>query len=416
MKCLARATVGGLCLISVALLSKCGGGSSQPSSSPLTISPASLPNGTLDAPYSETIQTGSGVAPFSWSVIGALPHNLALSNSATDTVMISGTPDTAAQGLTFSIKVADSGGRSATQSYTVSILAEPDTLTLSPPNLSFVPQLIGVLSSAQPETVTNTGTSAVVIDSVALTGTNAADFSQNNTCVASLAAGANCVINVTFTPSQMGPRVASITITDNTAGSPHSVSLSGMGLTSGLNATWSATSLTFGDQVVGTTSSAQSVTLSNYGTMPLNITNITASANFGETNTCGSSLASDASCTVGVTFTPNATGPFSGTLSAIDNAQGSPQTASLSGTGATNNYTLTGRCVIQAGFRSCYIDSDSAQCPPGQPVKSLGSTECFGPVSVDTGQSCSIRGLRGFCAATRSSGAGSGAPAIETLR
>jgi hypothetical protein len=49
----------------------------------------------------------------------------------------------------------------------------------------------------------------------------------------------------------------------------HSLSLSGIGLTSGSNAALSATSLTFGNQVVGTTSPAQSLTLSNYGTTTL---------------------------------------------------------------------------------------------------------------------------------------------------
>lgn len=417
MKRSARVMVVGLSLISVAMLSKCGGGSSAPQSfPPLAISTPSLPNGTLDAPYSQTIQAGGGVAPFSWSVIGALPHNLALSSSATDTVMISGTPDTAAQGLTFSIKITDSAGQSATQSYTVSILAEPDTLTLSSPILSFAPQLVETLSASQAETVSNTGTSAVVISSVALTGSNAADFSQNDTCVASLAAGANCVINVTFTPGRLGPRIASITITDNTAGSPHSVALSGVGLTAGPNATWSATSLTFSNENPNTTSPPQSVTLSNYGTMPLNITDITTTANFGETNTCASSLASGASCAVSVTFTPNATGTFSGTLSVTDNAPGIPQTVSLTGTGVASNYKLTGSCVAPAGGRSCYSASDSAQCPPGQPVKRLGFDECFEPVFVDTGRSCSIHGLHGLCVATRSAGAGSGAAASEPLR
>jgi hypothetical protein len=409
MKCLARAMVAGVCLISAAVLSKCGGGSSQQTSSPpLTITPASLPNGTLDTPYNQKVQASGGVAPFNWSVIGSLPPNLALDGSTTNTLTILGTPDAAAQAVTFTIKATDAGNQSGTQSYTVSILAEPDTLTLSPQSLNFVPELIGVPSSTQAETVSNTGASAVVISSVALTGANAGDFSQNNTCGSSLAAGANCVINVTFTPSQMGSRIASITMTDNTAGSPHSVSLNGVGLTSGPNATLSATSLTFSNQVVNTTSPAQSITLSNYGTMPLNITNITTSANFGETDTCSSSLASGASCAVSVTFTPNAAGTFSGTLSVLDNAPGSPQTVSLSGTGVTTNSTLTGECVIPAGGRSCYFDSDHAQCPPGQPVKRPGSTQCFSEVTVDTGQSCSNHGLRGLCAATSSSGAVSG--------
>ena len=349
MNWLARAMVVSLCLISVALLSKCGGGSSQPGSSqpslPLAIGTPSLPNGMLNTPYSQTIQASGGVAPFKWSVTGALPPNLAISNSATNSITIAGTPQTPAQAVAFTIKVTDSASQSATQSYTVSILAEPDTLTLSPASLSFAPQLMGTISAAQPETLTNTGTAAVFISSVALTGTNAADFSQNNTCASNLAAGANCAINVTFTPSQLGPRSASITITDSTLGSPHSVPLTGIGLTSGPNVTLSATALAFGDQAVGTSSPAQSITLTNYGTTTLNITSITATTNFGQTNTCIPTVASGASCTVSVTFTPGNTGSLNGTLSIADNVLGSPQTVSLTGTGVPP-------CIPQGG--ACY--------------------------------------------------------------
>ncbi len=354
MKRLARAMVAALSLISVAMLSKCGAGSPAVQQSlPLAISTPSLPNGMLNAPYSQTIQASGGVAPFSWSVSGALPPNLALSSSATNTVTISGTPDAPEQAVAFTIHVADSASQSATQSYTVSILAEPDTLTLSPTSLSFAPQLTGTLSAAQAETLTNTGTSAVFIAGVVLAGTNAADFSQNNTCGSNLDPGANCTINVTFTPSQLGPRTASITITDGTLGSPHSVSLSGTALTSGPNADLSATSLTFANQVVDTSSPARSITLSNYGTTTLSITGITASSNFGQTNTCNSTLASGTSCTVNVTFTPDDTASFNGTLSCADSAADSPQTVSLSGTGVAPCIPQGGACYGPAHPKCC---------------------------------------------------------------
>lgn len=384
----------------VAILSRCGG--SQEKVPPLTINPTSLPNGTLGAPYSQTIQAGGGVAPFSWTGIGALPHNLQLIAGAGNVATISGMPDTTAQAVVFSVKVTDSANQSATQSYTVSILPEPDTLTLSPPSLNFPPQLIGMLSRAQAETVTNTGTSAVVISSVALTGTNAADFNQSNTCGSSLTAGANCTINVTVTPSQLGARSASITITDNTAGSPHSVSLSGVGLTSGPNATWSTTSLTFGNQVVNTTSPAQSITLSNYGTTTLNITSITATANFGETNTCGS-LASGADCAISVTFMPSATGSVNGTLSIADNAPGSPQTVSLTGTGTSSqvkgwcevnslSHALTGTCITpEVGpiVQECFFQPASTSCPAGAPAIESHFKLCgYAVYTIDTARTC----------------------------
>src|SRR4029077_5694229 len=130
MKSAARTMVIVSCLISVAMLSKCGGGPQK--IPPLAITTASLPNGTIENQYSQPIQASGGVGPFQWTVSsGTLPHNLALSSSSASTAMISGTPDTAAQAKAFTVKVADSANQSASQPYTVSILLEPDTLALS---------------------------------------------------------------------------------------------------------------------------------------------------------------------------------------------------------------------------------------------------------------------------------------------
>lgn len=365
------------CLISVAMLSKCGGGAQK--IQPLTINTAALPNGTIETEYSQPIQASGGVGPFHWTVsAGTLPHNLALNSSAANTATIAGTPDTAAQATPFTVTVTDSANRSASQAYTLSILLEPDTLTLSSSGLTFAPQLIGVPSSAQTETVTNTGGSEVVISSIALTGTNAADFRQSGTCSSSLAAGANCIVTVTVTPSQLGPRSASITITDSTVGSPHSISLNGVGLTSGSNATWSATNMTFAPQLMWTTSPAQSITLNNYGTTAVNITGITVTANFGEIDNCGSSLVSAASCTVNVTSAPSAAGKYNGTLSVTDNAAGSPQTVSLKGAGSTGAYKLTGHCLgyQRGGTNQCVFVLNLSLCPIGQLAISPRSTSC----------------------------------------
>jgi ASPM-SPD-2-Hydin domain-containing protein len=95
----------------------------------------------------------------------------------------------------------------------------------------------------------------------------------------------------------------------------------------------SPTSLTFASQAVGTSSAAQTVTLTNTGTASLSISSIVASAQYAQTNTCGSSVAAGANCTISVTFTPSATGSQPGTITVTDNATGSPQTVSLTGTG-----------------------------------------------------------------------------------
>ena len=126
--------------------------------------------------------------------------------------------------------------------------------------------------------------------------------------------------------------------------------------------TVSTASLSFGDQTFGTTSPSQNVTLSNTGNPLLIITSIDVSPGYAETNTCGSSLAAGASCEISVTFTPTVVGTQDGTLTITDNASGSPQTVSLSGTG-------TGPVV-------------SLSAPPTFPSEPVGTTSPAETVTV----------------------------------
>ena len=91
-------------------------------------------------------------------------------------------------------------------------------------------------------------------------------------------------------------------------------------------------SLGFGTEVVGSTSAAQAVSLSNSSSGTLGLTSITASAGFSQTNNCPASLTVAGSCTISVTFTPSAPGPGRGTVTIVANA-GGPQTISLAGVG-----------------------------------------------------------------------------------
>jgi endoglucanase Acf2 len=101
------------------------------------------------------------------------------------------------------------------------------------------------------------------------------------------------------------------------------------------SASLSTNSLTFGNQNVGTTSAAQTVTLTNNGPGTLTINSIAVTGDFSQTNNCGASLAANANCTINVSFKPTASGSRAGTLTVTDNASNGPQTASLSGTGTT---------------------------------------------------------------------------------
>jgi hypothetical protein len=216
-------------------------------------------------------------------------------------------------------------------SNTASILLQNDFVSISPLTISFGTRALDTVSRTETVTLTNAGTSALTINSIALTGSNPGDFTEKNTCGASLPPSGHCDIKASFAPTQVGPLTAGLTITDSDASSPQTVSLSGYGAHAGPNATVSPTSLMFATQLLNTTSSAQTVTLTNYGTDTLTITGSSIQGDFGQTRQCGDTLAPTASCTFGINFAPKTIGNLSGGLSITDNAPGGTQTVSLAG-------------------------------------------------------------------------------------
>ena len=127
----------------------------------------------------------------------------------------------------------------------------------------------------------------------------------------------------------------------------------------------SVTKITFGNEPASTTSPAQGIKLSNTGSATLSITKITTTGDFSQTNTCNSSVAAGASCKINVSFTPPSVDDFSGTLSIVDNASGSPQTVSLTGTGVAACIPIRSRGYGPAGRGQC--------CPAPRPLHSYCS-------------------------------------------
>ncbi len=259
--------------------------------------------------------------------------------------------------------------------------------SLSPASLTFGSQLVGTSSSAQAVTLSNTGNAALTISSLVMAG----DFSQSNNCGTSLAAGGSCTVNVTFTPTARGSRSGSLVLNSNTTGAQPKVNLSGAGIApvAGL----SPASLTFAAQAVNTTSAAQTVTLTNSGDAALNISSIAIASDFAQTNNCGSSLASGASCTFNVTFKPLGSGLRSGSLTISDNASDNPHMVSLSGTGL--DYTLStspSSVTVTAGGTASYTVTATAQGGSWSTAISLScsglpaaSTCSFTPTNVTPG-------------------------------
>jgi hypothetical protein len=205
-------------------------------------------------------------------------------------------------------------------------------VSLSATALNFKKVPIGQTSSPQTVTLTNSGTATLNISSITTSG----DYHiSNNTCGATVAAGANCAVSVTFTPTKKGKRTGNLTFTDNAPTSPQVVTLTGVGQ----SITVSPTSLTFGTVAVGNTSSQQNVTVTNVGTTTVTFTGFvfagTAAGDYLiSANTCGATIAAGASCSVGVEFKPTTTGKRAAKLNVKNNGGGSPASTSLTGTGS----------------------------------------------------------------------------------
>ncbi len=222
-------------------------------------------------------------------------------------------------------------------------------LSLSATALSFGSVSVGASSAGQTVTLTNSGTAVLLISGIAASG----DFSETSAgCGASLGVGATCQVAVVFTPTAVGARTGTLTVTSNAAGSPQTVALSGTGVAAGVpQLSVSASALGFGTTVVGGMSGAQILTLTNSGTAALTISNVGVSGDFGETSSgCGVSLIAGATCQVSVVFGPTAAAARTGTLTIASNVAGGPLTVALSGMGvAATAYSGVGFSVTVRG-------------------------------------------------------------------
>jgi hypothetical protein len=143
--------------------------------------------------------------------------------------------------------------------------------------------------------------------------------------------------------------------------------------------TLAPTSIAFGNQAVGKPSSPQSATFTNTGTVALTSLAITItganSGDFSQTNTCGTTLAAGAWCSIGVTFNPAASGSRAASIQVSDNAASKPQTLALSGTGTS-----------ALGLAIASGSSSSATIPAGSTAPyslSLGGAGYGGTVALN---------------------------------
>ncbi len=151
------------------------------------------------------------------------PTTLAV--SANCTLQLSFVPD-AAGPLKSSVSVADNAGNSP---QSIVLTGAGSAFSLSPAGLTFASQTVGTSSPSMSVTLTNAGSATVNLWQIAILGADAGDFSETTTCGATLAASANCSVNVTFKPTATGARTATLDFSDSAGGSPQSAPLSGTG-------------------------------------------------------------------------------------------------------------------------------------------------------------------------------------------
>lgn len=307
-----------------------------------TLSPTSLAfpptlENTASAPQAVTL-TNSGGAPLTgiqvqttgdFSVVNGCGYSLNAQSSCTLTVRY--TPH-AAGAETGAITVTDIL-RSQIVSLTGTGIA-PATGTLSTTALVFPATVVGQNATPQSVTLTNSGGTALTGLSIQVVG---AGFGESSTCGSTLAANSSCQITVTFDPTVAGSVTGQLNVTDMLR--TQVVSLSGSG-TAPAEDNLSPLLLNFGAQTVGTTSVAQTVTLSNNTQAILTGIHLqSGNPEFAFTTNCGSSLQGGSFCGIHVTFTPQATGAASGVLTVTDANR--TQQVQLNGTGNLANVTLS---------------------------------------------------------------------------
>ena len=194
--------------------------------------------------------TSTGTAPVafsSYTIMGANAADFAVSSSYCRSAYNDRLPANTGcyVGITFSPSAE--GVRTATLNFNDDATGSPHTalltgygqvvttsLVAATTSISFPAQTVGTTSSLGIAYVQNTGTGPVSFTDYTVTGTNAGDFRiVSNQChdgyTDRLTPGNSCSVGVTFSPTAVGTRTATLQFASNAVGSPQSVTLSGVG-------------------------------------------------------------------------------------------------------------------------------------------------------------------------------------------
>jgi len=324
-------------------------------------------------------QTLSGAATGSILLTATASSGLGISYAGTSGICTASgsTLSLTAQGAcTITASQAGNGNYLAATSVQKTFTITP-AIQVSPSTLSFGSRPINTTSSAQTMTISNAGATSFQVTALSVTGTDAAAFTATNGC-STVAAGASCTLSLTFKPTTVGAKAASLAIASTASGtSSVSVSLSGTGLAAAPIISLSPTSLSFGNQFVGTTSAGRTLTIANSGSAALTISSSVMSGSnataFTSTGTC-TSVAAGASCALTLAFAPSITGAASATLTINSNAYGSAATTvALSGAGIVTTLSSLAGSIDGPGFANGTGSAARFNMPSGIALDASGN-------------------------------------------
>ncbi|KPF68355.1 hypothetical protein IP84_09865 [beta proteobacterium AAP99] len=233
-------------------------------------------------------------------------------------------------------------------------------ITVAGGPLSFPDTPVGTSSPEQLLTLRSTGSAALRINSIVFSpGDYLAGPGTTCTPGTDVPAGGSCTLGVMLRPVTQGPRPGSVSITHNASSSPTTVELSGAGTPSSSPvARWSASALDFPATPVGSTTAAQSISISNTGGAALVISAFSVSGSgFQLTDeTCTrAALAPGGSCSVNLRFAPAAAGASSGTLAVSSNSSPPAAPVALSGIGVPEGTAILITTPAELSFASTQV-------------------------------------------------------------